>query len=114
MFIRYLEISPKEYLEQYRIRKASALLRTTDLTVGSIATSVGYDNGLYFSKAFRRMTGQSPTECRMEAREAGREDAGTKPGMGTTAAGINKESEAEQGAEVPEAGTNKESEVEGT
>ena len=72
MFIRYLEISPKEYLEQYRIRKASALLRTTDLTVGSIATSVGYDNGLYFSKAFRRMTGQSPTECRMEARETER------------------------------------------
>ena len=75
MFIRYLEISPKEYLERYRIRKASALLRTTDLTVGSIATSVGYDNGLYFSKAFRRMTGQSPTECRMEARGTGNEDA---------------------------------------
>ena len=75
MFIRYLEISPKEYLERYRIRKASALLRTTDLTVGSIATSVGYDNGLYFSKAFRRMTGQSPTECRMEARETENEDA---------------------------------------
>ena len=69
MFIRYLEISPKEYLERYRIRKASALLRTTDLTVSSIAASVGYDNGLYFSKAFRKMTGQSPTECRMEARE---------------------------------------------
>ena len=75
MFIRYLEISPKGYLERYRIRKASALLRTTDLTVGSIATSVGYDNGLYFSKAFRRMTGQSPTECRMEARETENEDA---------------------------------------
>ncbi|MER2024097.1 MAG: AraC family transcriptional regulator [Eubacteriales bacterium] len=80
MFIRYLEISPKEYLERYRIRKASALLRTTDLTVGSIATSVGYDNGLYFSKAFRRMTGQSPTECRMEARETGREDEAQEHG----------------------------------
>ncbi len=105
MFIRYLEISPKEYLERYRIRKASALLRTTDLTVGSIATSVGYDNGLYFSKAFRRMTGQSPTECRMEARETGIEGAEREQGTGAAAAGTDKESEAEQDAKVPAAGT---------
>ena len=98
MFIRYLEISPKEYLERYRIRKASALLRTTDLTVGSIATSVGYDNGLYFSKAFRRMTGQSPTECRMEARETGREGAAWEQGGGVSAP------ETKQSVEVTAAG----------
>ena len=106
MFIRYLEISPKEYLERYRIRKASALLRTTDLTVGSIATSVGYDNGLYFSKAFRRMTGQSPTECRMEARETGREDEGSEQGAGESASETKQNMKAdasgsEQGMGVP-------------
>ena len=90
MFIRYLEISPKEYLERYRIRKASALLRTTDLTVGSIATSVGYDNGLYFSKAFRRMTGQSPTECRMEARETERDGADRVQGTEASASELKQ------------------------
>ena len=96
MFIRYLEISPKEYLERYRIRKASALLRTTDLTVGSIAASVGYDNGLYFSKAFRKMTGQSPTECRLEARRMGGDDARPAQGTEESAAGGNKNSGVEE------------------
>ena len=108
MFIRYLEISPKEYLERYRIRKASALLRTTDLTVGSIATSVGYDNGLYFSKAFRRMTGQSPTECRMEARETGRDDEGQEQGAGASAP------ETKQNMKADASGKNKASGVEET
>ena len=93
MFIRYLEVSPKEYLERYRIRKASALLRTTDLTVGSIATSVGYDNGLYFSKAFRKMTGKSPTECRTEAHDASNEDPKPEQGMETHPEGTNIKSE---------------------
>ena len=96
MFIRYLEISPKEYLERYRIRKASALLRTTDLTVGSIAASVGYDNGLYFSKAFRKMTGQSPTECRLEARRMGGDDARPAQGTEESAAGGNNNSGVEE------------------
>lgn len=61
IFTRYLEISPKEYLDSYRIRKAMYLLKETDLTIGAIAVSVGYDNGLYFSKAFHKMTGQSPS-----------------------------------------------------
>ncbi len=96
MFIRYLEISPKEYLERYRIRKASALLRTTDLTIGSIAASVGYDNGLYFSKAFRKMTGQSPTECRLEARRMGGDDARPAQGTEESAAGGNNNSGVEE------------------
>jgi len=63
-FREELHISPKEYLDRYRIQRASLLLKDTDLTVASVAASVGYDNGLYFSKAFRRMTGKTPSEFR--------------------------------------------------
>ena len=63
-FREELHLSPKEYLDRYRIRRASTLLRDTDLTIASVAASVGYDNGLYFSKAFRRMTGMTPSEYR--------------------------------------------------
>ena len=108
MFIRYLEISPKEYLEQYRIRKASALLRTTDLTVGSIATSVGYDNGLYFSKAFRRMTGQSPTECRMEAREMEIDGADREQGAEASASESKQSKKADAPGSKEGAGTSDE------
>lgn len=63
-FRKTLGLSPKEYLEQYRIRRAKHLLRTTDLTIGSISVSVGYDNGLYFSKVFKKATGRTPSEWR--------------------------------------------------
>lgn len=63
-FRKYMNCSPKEYLDSYRIRHAAKLLRETDLPVASIAASVGYDNGLYFSRAFHARKNISPTEYR--------------------------------------------------
>ncbi len=63
-FRRFLDLSPKEYLDQYRIRRAAYLLKHTDLTVNSVSVSVGYDNGLYFSKVFKKATGMSPSRYR--------------------------------------------------
>ena len=40
------------------------LLRETDLSVSAIAYSVGFENNLYFSKAFRKQKGESPSEYR--------------------------------------------------
>ena len=65
-FRRCLSTSPKEYLDQYRIRRAAYLLRHTSLTVNSVSTSVGYDNGLYFSKVFKKAMGTSPSKYRAE------------------------------------------------
>ena len=56
--------SPKEYLTEYRIKQACHLLRETDLSVSAIAYSVGFENNLYFSKAFRKQKGVSPSEYR--------------------------------------------------
>lgn len=56
--------SPKQYLDEFRIHRACLLLTETDLSVGSISTSLGYTSQLYFSKAFRRLTGVSPSEYR--------------------------------------------------
>lgn len=55
-------VSPKEYLSEFRIRQACSLLKHSELSVTSIATSVGFDNNMYFSKAFRKVKGMSPTE----------------------------------------------------
>jgi len=46
--------SPKEYLTNYRIAQACNLLKQSDLSVQSVANSVGFDNGLYFSKVFHQ------------------------------------------------------------
>ena len=62
-FQTYLRKSPKEYLSEYRIKQACHLLRETDLSVSAIAYSVGFENNLYFSKAFRKQKGVSPSEA---------------------------------------------------
>ncbi|MCI7813532.1 MAG: AraC family transcriptional regulator [Lachnospiraceae bacterium] len=57
-----LKQSPKEYLISFRIKQACLLLKTSDLSITSIANSVGFDNSLYFSKAFHKVKGMSPTQ----------------------------------------------------
>ncbi|WP_177187254.1 AraC family transcriptional regulator [Oscillibacter sp. PC13] len=56
--------SPSAYLTRYRIQRACQLLRYSGLSVGEVAASVGFEDRLYFSRAFRRETGYSPTEYR--------------------------------------------------
>ena len=70
-------VSPKEYLDRYRMRRAAELLRSSSLTVASIASSVGYDNGLYFSKSFHRIMGETPSGYREAHRRRKREQEGS-------------------------------------
>lgn len=64
MFKKVLKESPKDYVEKYRLRQACRLLEETDLTVTMIASSVGYEDSLYFSKVFKKCIGQSPSKYR--------------------------------------------------
>ena len=50
--------------------EAARLLRFTDLTVGEVAHRVGFDDPLYFSRAFKRHAGEPPMAYR-DARAAG-------------------------------------------
>ena len=63
-FQAYRHKSPKEYLSEYRIKQACHLLKETNLSVSAIAYSVGFDNNLYFSKAFKKQKKMSPSEYR--------------------------------------------------
>jgi AraC family transcriptional activator of pobA len=47
--------------------EAARLLRFTDLTVGEVAFRVGFDDQLYFSRAFKRHYGAAPTDYRSNA-----------------------------------------------
>lgn len=61
-FKAVLNQSPKEFLTDYRIRQACALLSQSGIAVSEVAERTGFNNSLYFSKAFHRQTGMSPTE----------------------------------------------------
>lgn len=60
--------SPSAYLTSYRIQRARQLLRHSALPVGAVAASVGFEDPFYFSRVFKRETGQSPTDYRAGAR----------------------------------------------
>lgn len=60
-------ISPKDYLTSYRIRKACSLLEHTNLSITAIANTTGFDNSLYFSKAFKKAKGITPSEYKQNS-----------------------------------------------
>ncbi|MFW2490015.1 response regulator [Clostridium chromiireducens] len=55
------------YIIRKRIQRAKSLLETTSMKTGKIATLVGYNDTNYFSLAFKKQTGMSPTEFREKA-----------------------------------------------
>lgn len=64
IFKEKLDMSPQEYLINFRMDKAKKLLSTTSYEIKSIAEQVGYKDPLTFSKTFKRTVGLSPTEYR--------------------------------------------------
>lgn len=56
--------SPRDYLIYYRMCKATALLKDPNLSVETVAISVGYGDQFHFSKEFKKNVGISPSEYR--------------------------------------------------
>ena len=56
--------STKDHITERVMLEAQRLLRFTELTVGEVAFRVGYEDQLYFSRAFKRHHGQAPTAYR--------------------------------------------------
>ncbi|MBP3950939.1 helix-turn-helix domain-containing protein [Bacillus suaedae] len=63
-FTKATGYTPIEYLTKIRIEHAVRLLRETDVTIEEIARTVGYANGSYFIKVFRKWIGFSPGDFR--------------------------------------------------
>jgi AraC family transcriptional regulator, transcriptional activator of pobA len=58
----------KELVLDRVMAEAARLLRFTDLTVQQVALRVGFDDPLYFSRAFKRHFGDSPVAYRAQSR----------------------------------------------
>jgi len=59
-FAELIGQSPIQYLANWRIQVGAALLRNTSSTVAMVAQEVGYESEATFTKAFKRLTGNSP------------------------------------------------------
>lgn len=63
IFKQQTGMSPKDYLHRVRMERALQLLGKP-LTIKEVASSVGFNDALYFSKQFKKWYGYSPTEYR--------------------------------------------------
>lgn len=63
--------SPNEYLRIVRLKKATELLKDTDLNISEIAYKVGFNDPDYFTKCFKEQFGMTPRQFRNEGRETG-------------------------------------------
>lgn len=52
------------YIMELKLNDAKELLSSTEMTLEEIAFKLGFSNGNYFSKVFKKNTGQSPREYR--------------------------------------------------
>lgn len=62
---------PHRYLQRRRVERAMALLRETDRSVTEICLDVGFTSLGTFSRTFREIVGESPSEYRRRAASVG-------------------------------------------
>ena len=64
LFRRATGYPPVEHFLRLKIQRACQLLDTTELRVNEVAAAVGWVDPFYFSRFFRKITGQSPRAYR--------------------------------------------------
>jgi len=62
LFTEIYRLPPGQYISLIRMEKAKDLLSSGSCSVGEVAEMVGYSNIYYFSGAFRKAVGVSPSE----------------------------------------------------
>ena len=63
-FLEQFGTSIGSYLRNYRIRRATALLTSSELSLAEIADRCGYRSVSSFCRAFKEQTGSTPSEFR--------------------------------------------------
>ena len=68
VFRKETGITPNSYLQKSRMKQASILLSSTDMTMQEISSSVGVSDANYFIKVFKKYYGETPTNYRKRYR----------------------------------------------
>ena len=68
LFAKRMEMKFTDYLNSLRVTRAKALLRESEKSLAEIAKASGYSDPFYFSKVFKRLVGETPSEYRKRKR----------------------------------------------
>jgi transcriptional regulator GlxA family with amidase domain len=64
LFVAQTGVSPAQFLQRLRLRRARLLLEHSFLTVKEVMAAVGYSDPSHFARDFRRAHGTSPSDTR--------------------------------------------------
>ncbi|MHC9001192.1 helix-turn-helix domain-containing protein [Enterococcus bulliens] len=64
LFPQVTEMNFTDYMNELRIKRAKDLLKQVDVTISEVAESIGFTDISYFSKVFKKRTGQTPSQYR--------------------------------------------------
>jgi len=67
LFKRHFGTSPMAYFVELRIQRGKEYLDSSNLSVKEIAWKLGFEDQLYFSRIFKKVTGVSPSIYRSES-----------------------------------------------
>jgi AraC-like DNA-binding protein len=66
-FKKTMGVAPGQYHLNIRIEKACKLLKETTLSVGEISYTLGFESEFYFSRIFKKKTGEAPRQFRIKS-----------------------------------------------
>lgn len=55
-------LSPNDFLKEYKLRKAIILMEDRNLNIGEVTMAIGFSNPSYFTKCFRKRFGMAPSD----------------------------------------------------
>lgn len=69
LFRRFGQETPNQCITRHKVNRAAELLLTQSMSVGEVASVVGYEDPYYFSRVFKKRFGYSPRDFRNVARK---------------------------------------------
>lgn len=69
-FKSQIQQSPMDYVKKTRITRACRMLVTTELSIFEIAERVGFSNQFHFSRVFKEICGETPSDYRSQLTNA--------------------------------------------
>ena len=76
--------SPKEFVSEFRMKRAFMYLDSSNMTISEIAYKTGFNDPVYFARLFKQRTGMTPKAYREKKDKTAVEEQAAAQNQGAT------------------------------